>query len=421
MGNKVIKLFGEADLKAKSTPLANENKFPEKKKVGRPKTHGLSRSPTYTSFHEARRRCTDPTHDNYANYGGRGIKFRFQAIDELVAAIGLRPEGRTLDRIDPEGHYEPANVRWATHAEQAQNRRNLKRAFSDDEWRFQANRWLAAARYYNTGEVPPEVHRQYLERREDGTPAASFGRLEPVYDDPGKLLLPGLTDPRRPVCLVGGPFGDVTTFRGPDGEHTYHFADSDKAYVAGMGMHHRPLELNLSSAEIDLYWEVFDKPHAGPLCLTGEDSAGKVAIEGRLMTFAAKLAFGNHRKIMFEPLVRVVKRLKEGLGSLGDGTLIIPDLNTPFGNYQIPPGIARMLADILQYRAETNQPTIIYSASISANGRQLEAVIRDEFQIRNLNQLPCLDAPVWDDDPDAPPGCEAEPQLSKPNIDYSQF
>ena len=41
--------------------------------------------------------------------------------------MGIRPEGTTLDRINPYGNYEPSNCRWADILTQENNRRNNRK------------------------------------------------------------------------------------------------------------------------------------------------------------------------------------------------------------------------------------------------------------------------------------------------------
>jgi hypothetical protein len=82
-------------------------------------------SPTYRSWDSARQRCTNPNNPEYHRYGGRGITFYPPWMDFRVflAYMGERPPGTWIDRIDPNGNYEPGNVRWATPKEQGKNKR----------------------------------------------------------------------------------------------------------------------------------------------------------------------------------------------------------------------------------------------------------------------------------------------------------
>jgi len=85
-------------------------------------------------FGGMKQRCENMNHDDFVNYGMRGIEVRFDSVEDLVSHIGLPPPGMQIDRIDNDGHYEWGNVRWTDCSTNLFNRRsfpkspNLKRS-----------------------------------------------------------------------------------------------------------------------------------------------------------------------------------------------------------------------------------------------------------------------------------------------------
>ena len=89
------------------------------------RSHGMRRTRTYRIWTGMVSRCTNPNHQAYSFYGGRGITVceRWLKFENFHSDMGEAPPDRSIDRINNDGGYEPGNCRWATSTEQRWNRR----------------------------------------------------------------------------------------------------------------------------------------------------------------------------------------------------------------------------------------------------------------------------------------------------------
>lgn len=100
--------------------------------------HGRTDTRLHLTWRGILARCLNPNGNSYKHYGGRGITVceRWMSFENFLADMGEKPEGKSIERIDVNGNYEPANCKWASPQEQGFNRRGNKQYLVDGEWLF---------------------------------------------------------------------------------------------------------------------------------------------------------------------------------------------------------------------------------------------------------------------------------------------
>lgn len=90
------------------------------------KTHGKRYTRLYRIWLLMKNRCNNPNASNWLYYGGKGVRVckawqTFEGFYCWAVSHGYSDD-LTIDRIKASGNYCPSNCRWATKAEQQQNR-----------------------------------------------------------------------------------------------------------------------------------------------------------------------------------------------------------------------------------------------------------------------------------------------------------
>lgn len=94
-------------------------------------THTDSKSRLYKIWWNMKTRCYNQSNHFYPLYGGRGIticdewKNSYSDFKAWAIENGYRDD-LTIDRMDVNGNYEPANCKWSTRKEQSNNTRKTR-------------------------------------------------------------------------------------------------------------------------------------------------------------------------------------------------------------------------------------------------------------------------------------------------------
>lgn len=85
-------------------------------------THGMSKSGAHRSWMSMKQRCKHVKEYAHVKVCDRWLN----SFESFWIDMGDRPEGTTIDRIDPKGDYVPWNCRWADAKTQANNKNTTR-------------------------------------------------------------------------------------------------------------------------------------------------------------------------------------------------------------------------------------------------------------------------------------------------------
>jgi hypothetical protein len=346
----------------------------------------LARARASKALSNARQRCNNPKNPDYPQYGAVGVAVTIKNLEELMSEIGLPKAGESLDRIDPNGHYDLANVRWATAAVQSANKKlasmNVKLSEADQittakvALELQRNRagtafaWTrmrqAFLRGYLTAadaEFFAESHfcAGALESSFDVTTIPDLANEEPAY-----LHLPALSMPNQRVRLMGSP---------ADPPENARYLDKHGRWSVLEQVHH---SWNIP----EIVWEriaaAVDNSQSG-LTVTGRPTPNSLLggwIEGAFLAAASCLPRETGASAAFRPLPTLLEDLKDLSPQwewdyvehpiLDADALLVPDLVVDVGEWSnhLKNQMWRV-NQLLEYRYDQAKTTIVGVQNVS--------------------------------------------------------
>ncbi len=339
---------------------------------------------------EARRKARKAYDNSKYKCGKPGpyqnTKFLFPSFNSMISAVGLPSRKNvSLDRIDVNGHYERGNVRWATAAVQAANKRRSTAGsvptlsdFSKQAEMFRtgeacrtatANTWMQAVSFYN-GRCSTAVLKEALSASGtcDITLLSSFNARH-VFDyalEPGVFAMPSLTDPGRAICLTGGPFHDLAD-AGDRGLGQKLRVATQRGFIRALG--YLKLDANIARRDIDLLASYVNGSTANGICWIGRPDPSSLRagwIEGMMLCAAARFSYRLQLCAAVLPAIRVLEDLPDKpwidplQGYLGADYLFVPDFQVDAGlGWQTRPDELRRLVRLLAQRCDAGLKTFV--------------------------------------------------------------